>query len=257
MLGSIWPKASESGVFQLKSVVLIDDDPEFIAKISRLINHNKFNVVANTRSGREGIIAIEYFRPDFIIMDIMMPDNDGVTVLKYIREKYKSYNPLIYVITAMETPLIQKILSDFKVDFVSFKPIHEHEITNILELAILVEPKPSVDASILPQNPVDVISGVMNEFGIPDHLTGSEYIKTALIYMVDDPIMKRNVYSKVATVFETKYRTVLANINNAIKACIDSETYRAEFGDIKAEALLFLNHLATIARKCLRGSDND
>ena len=123
----------------MKSVALIDDDPVFITKLSRLVKrYTEFCIVADTRSGREGILAIEHFRPDLIIMDIMMPENDGLTVLQYIRKKCGEYNPFIYVITAMETPVIQAILEDYKVDFVSFKPIeNKDEITDILKCIIM------------------------------------------------------------------------------------------------------------------------
>ena len=241
----------------LKSVVLIDDDLDFNAKLSRLVkSHAEFNVVISTHSGREGILAIEYYRPNLVILDIIMPDNDGISVLKYIRGKDRSYNPFIYVITAMNTPVVQTILDGLEVDFVNYKPVDNDVVKSKLEQIINAEPKQlNQNISFALKNAVDFIIDVMNEFEIPTHLIGSEYIKTVLIFMLDDPTLKRNVYAKVATVFNSTSRTVAANINNAIIACMGSKMYRAEFGNMKAETLLFLNKLSIIVKKRMQGSD--
>ena len=245
----------------MKSVVLIDDDLDFAGRISKLIScHSEYHVVGNAQSGREGILIIDHFRPDLIIMDIMMPDNDGLTVIKYIREKCGSYNPYIYIITAMYTPTIRSILNDLKVDFRSFKPIHDESVINktLIHISDLEPKSPLQNNQFFLKNPVDVIVDVMDEFKIPQHLVGNEHIKTALIFMWDDPTLKRNIYAKIATVFNgAETRTVAANINNAIKACMCSEKYIAEFGNDKVESLLFLNHLSAIVKKRMRGSDID
>jgi len=246
----------------LKSVVLIDDDPDYIANLSKLVKSCiEFSVVAETRSGREGILAIEHFRPDLIIMDIIMPDNDGLAVLKYIRKRCGEYNPYIYVITAMETPVIHAILEDYKVDFISFKPIDaEKEVTGILKNIHMLEPKkikPINGYIPLPSyNPIDIIVSLLDDFKIPSHLMGNEYIKTILIFMLDDPSLKRKVYAKAAAIYNCTSRSVAANVNTAIKACMGSEMYRTEFGSAKAETLLFLHHLSSIAKKRMQGSTN-
>ena len=240
----------------LKSVILIDDEPRFIEDMALIIkSHPGFHVVASANSGREGKLAIQHHRPDLVIMDIMMPDDDGLEVIRYIREECGQYNPYIYVITAMETPSVKRILEDLKVDFVSFKPKDERKVVKNLDYIDQAESKPLVQH--LPSNklhPVDAIDEIMDELEIPSHLIGNEYIKTALLFMLDDPILKRNVYKKVADVFKCTNNNVAANINNAIKACMGSEMYRAKFGEDKAETLLFLNHLAAIIKKRLRGN---
>ena len=249
-----------SEVPRLKSVILIDDDVDFITDLSILVkSYDELSVVASVHSGHEGVLAIEHYRPDLVIMDIMMPDSDGLSVLKYIRGKCDTYNPFIYVITAMNTPVIKAILSDCKVDFTYFKPIKEEEVVKkTLEKIIVAEQKPVIGnvPSVL-SNPVDIVLDVMDEFEIPNHLTGYEYIKATLVFMIDNPSIKRNVYAEVAAIYKSTPRGVAANVNTAIKGCMNSVAYQDEFGHTKAETLLFLNHLSSIVRKRIRGSDKD
>ena len=245
----------------MKSVILIDDNPQFIKDMSIIIkNHPGFRLVASANNGCEGKMIIQHHRPDLVIMDIMMPDGDGLEVIKYMQEKCKPYNPYIYVITLMKTRSIRGILKDLKVDFVSFKPIIYEKVLKNLEQISQLKTKPKLPIQHIPSNKVNpnyVIVDLMEEIGIPSHLIGNEYIKTALFFMLDDPLLKRNVYKKVADVFNCTSNNVAANINNAIKACVASEMYRAEFGEGKAETLLFLNHLVAMLKKRLRKNGID
>ena len=239
----------------MKNVVIVDDDPNITSKLSTLVKDNAgFDTTACTHSAREAMLAIEHFRPGLVIMDIMMPDNDGLTVLRYIQEKCQSFSPHIYVITAMDTPVIQAILADFNVDFVSFKPFENTNVTAILQQIALAEPRGAQQSAVpCPKNPVDVVVDVMSEFELPPHLIGYEFIKTILIFMVDNPTVKRNMYSRVAAIFNCSIRAVSANIDTSIKASMDSEIYKAELGPLKVETLMFLNKLSMIVKKRMRG----
>ena len=244
----------------MKSVVLIDDDLNFIAGLAKLVkSYDMLNVVAITHSGREGMLAVEHYRPDLVIMDIMMPNNDGLSVIKYIQGKCDTYNPFIYVISAMKTPTIRSILNELEVDYVSYKPVNDiEEVKSTLEEVIDSDPKPMIQNVKLPiEDTVDVITDILDDLGVPVHLLGYEYIKTALVFMIDDPSLKRNIYAKVAGIFKCESRAVTVNINNAIKACMDSEKYRSEFGSTKVETLLFLHSLSATVRKRIRGSDDN
>jgi len=217
-------------------------------------NHSKLNVVAEANSGREGKVAIEYYRPDLIILDIVMPSDDGLKVIKHIQEECGVYNPFVYVITAMDTPTIHKILIELEVDFFGFKPIDEQKVIRVLEHVSLAEPKPLNKPMLSKQkNPADIIEDILDELQVPSHLLGAEYIKTALLLMLDNPTLKRKVYSKVAIYYGCNPRAAAANINSALKACMCSEMYRIEFGNEKTETLLFLNRLSAIVKKRMRG----
>ena len=235
----------------MKTVALVDDDLDFLTDLSAIVDsHAEFRVIANARSGREGMLVVEHFRPDLVIADIMMPNGDGLKLLKHIREGCKKYNPFIYIITAMQTSAIQEILSDLKVDFVDFKPIDGERIFKRLKCIHVAEPKlPHNYAPSRKEDISDIIDEVMDDFEIPTHLIGIEYIKTALFLMADDPILKRNVYTKVAAVYKCTKTSVSRNIQTAIEACMSSSMYRLVFGEERAENLIFLSELSAIVRK--------
>ena len=69
-----------------KPLVLIVEDEEGICKfISTILIANDFNVM-KTAKGKEAISMVASHNPDLILLDLGLPDIDGVEVLKTIRQ---------------------------------------------------------------------------------------------------------------------------------------------------------------------------
>ncbi len=65
-----------------KKILLVDDEPDFLKLIKIRLEANNYQVITAT-SGKESIEQAKEFLPDIIIMDIMMPQLDGIaTILK-------------------------------------------------------------------------------------------------------------------------------------------------------------------------------
>ena len=77
--------------------VLIADDENEIRNLLRLYLENDDFQVMDVASGMEVAGALESFKPDIVLLDIMMPGKDGIHVLKEIRE---SSNVPVMIISA-------------------------------------------------------------------------------------------------------------------------------------------------------------
>ena len=67
--------------------ILIVDDEREIADVVELYLQNEFNVL-KFYTGEEALACIDRTKIDLAILDVMLPDIDGFTILKKIREKY-------------------------------------------------------------------------------------------------------------------------------------------------------------------------
>lgn len=70
-------------------VLVIDDEPGAVALFRDLLLNRGFGAEC-ALSGKEGLEKIERFRPDVVLLDIKMPEMDGIETLKNIKEKYPS-----------------------------------------------------------------------------------------------------------------------------------------------------------------------
>jgi pilus assembly protein CpaE len=69
-------------------VLIVDDIAETREMIQRMLQFDLgIEVVGSARTGREAIELTEKLKPDVAIMDINMPDMDGITATESIRKK--------------------------------------------------------------------------------------------------------------------------------------------------------------------------
>ncbi|PIS46790.1 MAG: hypothetical protein COT17_06790 [Elusimicrobia bacterium CG08_land_8_20_14_0_20_51_18] len=82
----------------MKRILIIDDDVEFRAMISdyfRILNYT----VAGADNGKDGIRAAKELKPCLIFLDVMMPEKEGIEVLKELRGCEETSGIPVIVIT--------------------------------------------------------------------------------------------------------------------------------------------------------------
>jgi len=84
-------------------VLVVDDDPQTLQLISLIVQSQGYEV-ATAISGMEALQQVAVARPDVVLLDVMMPDMDGVEVCRRLRAD-KSYADLpIVMLTAKSAP---------------------------------------------------------------------------------------------------------------------------------------------------------
>lgn len=71
---------------RLDKVMLIEDDLDISSLVKYVLQKNGKLIVKNFSSGKEALQAINSFAPDLILLDVMMPEMDGVETFKEIRK---------------------------------------------------------------------------------------------------------------------------------------------------------------------------
>jgi DNA-binding response OmpR family regulator len=70
---------------QLKKILIIEDEQDIARIIRDYINKNGYDATITT-NGKEALDLINLLQPDFVILDIMLPDVDGIDLCRRIRE---------------------------------------------------------------------------------------------------------------------------------------------------------------------------
>src|SRR3984893_6108125 len=78
-----------STVTRRPRLLLADDHPLFLEGVRRLLE-NKYDVVGTVADGNALIIAAQRLRPDIIVVDISMPEMNGLAAAQIIRKTVPS-----------------------------------------------------------------------------------------------------------------------------------------------------------------------
>ena len=84
----------------MSKILVIDDEQSIRDLLDRLLRRKGYDVVL-AESGRKGLDLFRRERPDVIVLDLKMPEMDGLTVLRQIRSLNRS-QPVI-VLTGSRT----------------------------------------------------------------------------------------------------------------------------------------------------------
>jgi DNA-binding NarL/FixJ family response regulator len=66
----------------VSTILIIDDDPRFRTQASELLEADGFTVIGQAADGASGLEAAASLRPDFVLVDIGLPDVEGFVVAR-------------------------------------------------------------------------------------------------------------------------------------------------------------------------------
>ena len=100
-------------------ILAIDDDTAMTELLTLLLQSHDFEI-RTANSGQEGINLVSNFKPDIILLDLMMPNMDGWETCKKIRE---FSNTPIVVLSALNNPGMVASALDAGADDYLIKPV--------------------------------------------------------------------------------------------------------------------------------------
>ena len=69
------------------NILIVDDEKDFLEAISTYLNKEGYSTKCS-QSGKEALEILKSERPDLVLLDVVMPDFDGVDTLAEIRKIY-------------------------------------------------------------------------------------------------------------------------------------------------------------------------
>jgi DNA-binding response OmpR family regulator len=86
-----------------KTKILIVEDNKTTAKLYRKYLESQGYEIENAYDGQEGLVKVKEFKPDLILLDIVMPKMDGISMLKELKKDPKTNKLPIIMLTVLKT----------------------------------------------------------------------------------------------------------------------------------------------------------
>ena len=68
-----------------KKLLLVDDEPELLKMVSDILKDAGFEAVLAAASVKEAVMVAKQEKPDLMILDVMLPDGDGFSLMEQLR----------------------------------------------------------------------------------------------------------------------------------------------------------------------------
>jgi CheY-like chemotaxis protein len=125
-------EAQEADSSTGKTILIVDDDADHVNVMRLILERNGFRVVAAV-SGRDGLAKVETVQPDLVILDVMIPDVDGLEICRTIKADPATSSIPVYLMTSMPENIREKFgVSERIGDAFAQKPIQPSEVLKVI-----------------------------------------------------------------------------------------------------------------------------
>ncbi len=113
-----------------KTVIVVDDNNDILSLFVELLEMKDFKVIGTGSSGMDAIELFQKLKPDITILDVVMPNVDGLYALRQIREI--DPNSIVIMITSDISENMAKRIEDLKATAVIYKPFEINDLVKIV-----------------------------------------------------------------------------------------------------------------------------
>lgn len=212
-----------------KFKVLIGDfDESFAERVKTEFNKEEnFETIGIVHDGESVAEAVKEFTPDVIIINIILPNLDSLTILESINQVQYTVPPVIIVISPFSSEsMITKVMEEGAAYFF-IKPFDiKILIKRVREIIGLSEKRKTTFSRVSISSKEDknldlLITQSINSIGIPANVKGYNYLRSAIRIIVrenkEDYALTKNVYPLIAI----KYQTTPCRVERAIRHAIE------------------------------------
>ena len=200
-------------------VLLADDDTEFCARMSAVLDSaDDFELVGIAENGEKALSAVNELRPDVLIIELMLPVMDGMSVLSRLHEQ-DGPHPAVMVFSAFASPQIGAECAALGVDLFLRKPMEPQAVCERLRLwrtgqlrAVKAEESMALELRV---------TEVIHQVGVPAHIKGYQYLRDAIIMVVKDQEMMGSVTKILYPAIAKKNQTTASRVERAIRHAIE------------------------------------
>ncbi len=203
-------------------LLMIDDNVSLIEMVEEYFKgHNKIEVSLTAHDGAEGIQVIEEKKDlyDLIILDLIMPNKDGMYVLEEM--KNRGIDKKVIVATSYNASDIIRKVSEYGVSYFILKPFDLADLEKRILEAGSVSNSSSKNIDFGYNNLQISITKILHELGIPSHIKGYQYIREGIGIIYERPETIGGITKELYPELATKFDTTVSRVERAIRHAIE------------------------------------
>ena len=193
-----------------RKLLLADHSAVFCEAVAQLLQ-GQFEMRI-CRDGREALSVLEEFRPDVLMVDLMLPGLDGISLLKAAASRPQ--RPALLATSCIETPFIRQMIKQIGVDYMMLKPCDTRTLAErIRELS-----QGETDQAELTARR-DSVGMLLLALSVPTGRRGYVYLETLIdLYRVDSSrSLTKDLYPTVGRIHGSNGAAVERTVRSVIE----------------------------------------
>lgn len=214
-------------------VVIADDNMKMINTLEKVVScEEDIQVVGNAKDGMEAVELIKKEEPDVVLLDVIMPNLDGLGVLEKMKDENLRKRPSFILLTAMGQENVTEEAFRLGVSYIMLKPFDNQMLLKKIRNVAGVYKQEKTNSFIKPSK-LDIpkqstqyrleiiVTNIIHEIGVPAHIKGYQYLRDAIILVVKDIDIINSITKQLYPTIAKLYHTTPSRVERAIRHAIE------------------------------------
>ena len=226
------------------NVAIADDNEKMLDLLGNLINEDKeLELVGHANNGAEIYDIIKEKEPDVVLLDIIMPKVDGLTVMEKVsKDTNLKKHPAFIIVSAVGQEQITEDAFQLGANYYILKPFDNDMLLSRIKHVRQARDRRrrdfrkinayESDSSYYERNLEADVTNIIHEIGVPAHIKGYQYLRDAIILSVNDMEMLNSITKILYPTIAKKHQTTPSRVERAIRHAIEVAWSRGKMDTI-------------------------
>ncbi len=228
-----------------KKILIADESPDARRTLRESLQKAGYRAIDEATNGEDALLKINRTAPDCVIADLWLSKMDGIGVIRNARSlRFPGGKAPIFILVSMISN--QNIFVEATAagaDYCILKPYDCRTLIGEMEALFAARDgkaveKPQEDGDKPGSHEIETqVTRIIHQIGIPAHIKGYQYLRTAIIMTINDNEIINSVTKILYPSVAKKYATTTSRVERAIRHAIevawdrgDIDTLNSYFG---------------------------
>lgn len=212
------------------NVAIADDNERMLDLLGELIDRDKeLTLVGKANNGEDMCKIIEQKQPDVVLLDLIMPKMDGLSVMEQINADRKiKKHPSFIVVTAVGQEQMTEDAFEKGANYYIMKPFNNRmlldkikHVNRIYRPAVTDQDQESGRNEMPEYDLEEEVTDMIHEIGIPAHIKGYHYLRDSIMMAVEDMDVLNAITKILYPTVAKKNQTTSSRVERAIRHAIE------------------------------------
>ena len=206
-------------------LVIADDGAEFGINCANVLKSYGITVTLCEKDGQKLLQYIKTQKPDIVVADVFMPNLDILGVLASIKELPKKEEPMVFVMSSVDNPKLEKEALSAGAAYYFIKPF---DLTMMAERIIQLSGWRTETTPLIYNNTVVsdtdlefMVTEIIHQIGVPAHIKGYNYLRESIILAIKDSEIINSVTKTLYPTVAKEHSTTSSRVERAIRHAIE------------------------------------
>lgn len=223
-------------------VLIADSGREYQMMLrDSLMHDSEIQVVGVASDGVEALKKTDILKPDVLILDVVLPGLDGIGVLENLSSRPDA--PMTIVTSSIVGERTAQKCMTLGAEYYMVKPVDPSALCSRIKMLkddipaegkIFENRRPHMEVK---PDMETMVTEVIHEIGIPAHIKGYQYLRRAIMMVVDDLDVINSITKELYPTVAKEFKTTASRVERAIRHAIevawdrgDTEVLNSFFG---------------------------